>query len=87
MVDVAKSYRHLLQELLKTVESAVRHGMRTRNDLMKVQVKLNQAQLSVTRADNAYDLARMNLCQVIGLPLSSPLLIAKPDISSALVEE
>ena len=29
MVDVSKSYRHLLQELLKTVESAVRHGMRT----------------------------------------------------------
>ena len=87
MVDVAKSYRHLLQELLKTVESAVRHGMRTRNDLMKVQVELNQAQLSVTRANNAYALARMNLCQVIGMPISSPLLIARPDITSALVEE
>ena len=41
----------------------MRHGLRTRNDLMKMQVKLNQAQLTVTRADNAYDLARMNLCQ------------------------
>ena len=50
-------------------------------------MKLNQAQLSITRANNAYDLARMNLCQVIGMPLSSPLLIAKPDITSALVEE
>ncbi len=87
MTDVAKSYEALLQELRKTVESAVRHGMRTRNDLMKVQVKLNQASLAITRAENAHTLACMNLCQIIGLPLSSPIHVAKPDITALVIEE
>ena len=87
MVDVAKSYETLLQELMKNVESAVRHGMRTRNDLMKVQVKLNQARLAITRADNAYNLARMNLCQIIGMPLDLRPSVAKPDVSSMVMSE
>ena len=87
MVDVAKSYETLLQELMKNVESAVRHGMRTRNDQMKVQVKLNQARLAITRADNAYDLARMNLCQIIGMPLDLRPSVAKPDVSSMVMSE
>ena len=87
MVDVAKSYESLLQELMKNVESAVRHGMRTRNDQMKVQVKLNQARLAITRADNAYDLARMNLCQIIGMPLDLRPSVAKPDVSSMVMSE
>lgn len=87
LVDVAKSYETLLQELMKNVESAVRHGMRTRNDQMKVQVKLNQARLAITRADNAYDLARMNLCQIIGEPLDSRPSVAKPDVSSMVMSE
>ncbi|MDD6894241.1 MAG: TolC family protein [Prevotellaceae bacterium] len=87
MVDVAQYYEQLLQELKKNVESAVRHGMRTRNDAMKVQVKLNQARLSITRANNALDLALMNLCQVVGLPLDSRPLVAKPDVTSAVMDE
>ena len=87
MVDVAKSYETLLQELMKNVESAVRHGMRTRNDQMKVQVKLNQARLAITRADNAYNLARMNLCQIIGMPLDLRPSVAKPDVSSMVMSE
>ena len=73
LADVARSYKQLLDELLKNVESAVRHGMKTRNDQMKVQVKLNEAELAIQRADNATRLSTMNLCHVIGLPLNTPL--------------
>ena len=70
MGDVARSYRTLLEELQKNVESAVRHGMRTKNDALKVQVKLNEAELNIVKADNAYRLAQMNLAQIVGLPLT-----------------
>ena len=73
LADVVRSYKQLLDELLKNVESAVRHGMKTRNDQMKVQVKLNEAELAIQRADNATRLSTMNLCHVIGLPLNTPL--------------
>ena len=70
---VAQSYKALLDELLKNVEAAFRHGMKTRNDVMKVQVKLSEATLSIQKADNGYRLATMNLCHLIGMPLSSDI--------------
>lgn len=73
MIQVAGKYKELLQELMKNVESAVGHGLKTRNDMMKVQVKLNEADLSVTKAMNAYRLACMNLCHYIGKPVTSTI--------------
>jgi len=67
---VAESYYAMLQELERTVDSAVRHGLRLRNDLMKVQVKLNEAELGKQKAENAYLLCRMNICHLTGLPLT-----------------
>ena len=66
LAQVAQSYKALLTELQKNVESAVKHGMKTRNDQLKVQVKLNEAELSIQKAENAYRLARMNLSQIMG---------------------
>ena len=40
---------------------------------MKVQVKLNEAELAIQRAENGIRLSTMNLCHVIGLPLNTPL--------------
>ena len=74
--DVARSYKSLLDELKKNVEVAFRHGMSTRNDIMKVQVKLNEADLAIEKADNGYRLALMNLCHIIGMPLDSNISIA-----------
>ncbi len=81
MGKVARKYKDLLDELYKNVESAVRHGMKTRNDLMKVQVKKNEVDLQIQRADNAYRLARMNLCHVLGMPVTSPI-----DVDPSTVE-
>ncbi|MBR2192813.1 MAG: TolC family protein [Bacteroidaceae bacterium] len=66
LAQVAQSYKALLTELQKNVESAVKHGMKTRNDQLKVQVKLNEAELSIQKAENAYRLALMNLSQIMG---------------------
>ncbi len=83
LADVARSYKQLLDELMKNVESAVRHGLKTRNDQMKVQVKLNEAELAIQRADNATRLSTMNLCHVVGLPLSTPLQLNSEQLDDA----
>ena len=62
---VARSYKTLLEELQKNVEGAFRHGMSTRNDMMKEQVKLNEADLSIQKADKGKRLALMNLCHIV----------------------
>ena len=71
--EVARAYKTLLVELKKNVDGAFRHGMSTRNDMMKVQVKLNEAELSIQKADNGSRLALMNLCHIIGMPLDTPV--------------
>ena len=71
--EVASSYDSLLVRLTHDVESAKRHGMVSKNDMMKVQVKMSDARLKVKQASNGVRLARMNLCQVMGLPILTPL--------------
>lgn len=73
----AVKYKEVVSELLRVVDNAYKVGMKQRNDVLKVQVKLNEAELQLRRAENAIKLARMNLCHVIGLPLDSPVSISE----------
>ncbi len=76
MNKVAESYRAVLQELMKNVESAYKHGLKSKNDVLKVQVKLNESELAIRKAENALRLANMNLCHLIGKPLIETLQIS-----------
>ena len=86
MNKVAESYHALLQELMKNVQSAYKHGLKSKNDVLKVQVKLNESELAIRKAQNALRLANMNLCHLIGEPLIRTLHISDdfPVIEQAL---
>ena len=73
MMKVANTYHSLLSELMKVVESAHKHGLKPKNDVLKVQVKLNESELAIRKAENACRLATMNLCHLIGQPLTNEL--------------
>lgn len=70
---VATSYHNLLTELMRTVESARKHGMKSQNDVLKVKVKLNESELNLRRAENGNRLAMMHLCHYIGIPLTEQI--------------
>ena len=76
MNKVAESYHAVLTELMKNVQSAYKHGLKSKNDVLKVQVKLNESELSIRKAENALRLANMNLCYLIGKPLTETLQIS-----------
>ena len=86
MNKVAESYHAVLQELMKNVQSAYKHGLKSKNDVLKVQVKLNESELAIRKAENALRLANMNLCHLIGKPLIETLHISDdfPVIEQAL---
>lgn len=73
MKKVAERYNALLAELFRNVESARKHGLKLQNDVLKVQVKLNESELALRKADNALRLATMNLCHLIGRPLDDDI--------------
>jgi outer membrane protein TolC len=70
---VAEQYKGVVEELLRNVEAGHEVGMVQRNNVLKVQVKLNEAELQLRKTENATRLARMNLCHVIGLPLTTEI--------------
>ena len=70
---VAQQYDSLLLRLQRDVQSARSHGMASHNDVLKVGVKKNEAELQLRQAENGRRLAQMNLCQLIGLPLDSSI--------------
>ena len=61
MKTVADAYHAVLTELKNNVESAYKHGLKPQNDVLKVQVKLNESELGIRKAENALRLATMNL--------------------------
>lgn len=73
MQKVAMRYSELLEELMRNVESAYRNGLKQKNELLKVKVRLNESYLGRKRADNARRLACMNLCHYIGRNLTDTL--------------
>lgn len=82
MLEVAVAYKTAVTELGANVESAVNHGLRHSNDRLKVKVRENEADLNILKAKNAIRLSKMNLCHVIGLPMTSDIDVAEvfPDI-------
>jgi outer membrane protein TolC len=69
----AVKFRELVEESYRIVENACKAGMKPQNDLMKVQVQLNRAELELLRAENAIRLSSMNLCFIVGLPADSKI--------------
>jgi len=69
----AIAYKDVVSELLRNVENAREAGLKSQNDVLKVQVKLNEAELQLRQAENGVRLSRMNLCHVIGLPLDNEI--------------
>ena len=76
LIESATQYKETLQELNRMVGNAVDEGMTHRKDLLSVQVKMNEAELNLMRAQNGYRLAIMNLNHTIGLPLNNDTKVA-----------
>lgn len=69
--ELAEQYAALLDTLNRNVEDMVEAEVATRGDLTKVRVKLNEAQMSLTKATNGLALAKMLLAQRCGMPLDT----------------
>lgn len=70
---LAVSYVNLLDTLRHDVELMFEEGLVTRADLLAVEVKLNEANVDLTKVDNGVVLSRMALAQLCGLPVDTPI--------------
>lgn len=73
---LAVSYVNLLDTLAHNVELMVKNGVATKSDLLTVEVKLNAANVDLTKVENGLVLSRMALAQVCGLPVDTQMQVA-----------
>ena len=66
-VTLAKTYKSRLDHLGQDLENLYAEGMTTRNEVLKVQVKKNEVELSLVKAENGLELSKMLLGQIIGV--------------------
>ena len=73
---LSESYADLLHTLESDVNASVKAGVMTESDALQIKVKANEADMLRTKATNGLTLAKMLLCQRIGLPLDSDIELA-----------
>lgn len=78
---LATNYRDMLLHLDDDVQKMIAEGVATRANGLSVSVKLNEAEMTLTKVENGLTLSRMLLCQVCGLPLDSPVQPADADLA------
>lgn len=77
---LAKSYVELLDSLDRNVGLMVEQGVATRSNKLSVDVKLNSANVDLTKVENGLVLSRMALAQVCGLPVNTVFTLQDEDI-------
>lgn len=67
-ITLANKYKEMLQALQRDLKNSYDAGLIYKNDLLRVEVSLNEAELNITKATDGLVMARLNLAQVIGQP-------------------
>lgn len=73
---LAESYLAVVKKLDDDVSKMISEGVATRADGLKVDVKVNEAEMSLTQAENGLALAKMLLCQLCGMDVDSDITLA-----------
>ena len=74
--QLAESYLAVVKKLDDDVSKMISEGVATRADGLKVDVKVNEAEMSLTQAENGLALAKMLLCQLCGMDVDSDITLA-----------
>ena len=82
---LAKNFLEVVTKLDNDVQKMIKEGVATRADGLKVSVKVNEAEMMVTQAEDGLALAKMLLCQQCGMPLDSPIVLADEENTPSTV--
>ncbi|MCB5250165.1 MAG: TolC family protein [Candidatus Cloacimonadales bacterium] len=94
-LKLAEQYKSNIERHLHDLENYKAVGIITQNDVLKAQVKLNEADLTLLKVSNGLKLAKMAFNQTIGIDLEQDIILTdqltideikaqKPDIENAL---
>ncbi len=71
--NLAVSYLELVKHLDGDVDKMIAEGLATKADGLTVKVKVNEAEMTLTKVSDGLSLSRMVLCQLCGIPLDAEI--------------
>lgn len=83
-LKLTEKYVELLRKLDSDVDKMKEQGVATTSDKLSVRVKLNEAEMTLLKAQNGLILSKMLLCQLCGLDLHSDIML-KDELNEELV--
>ncbi len=86
-LKLAGKYIDLLTELEEQLTDSYELGLVPRSDLLQVRVQKNQAELNEIQARNGLKLAKMQLCQIIGLDVQSDITISDTVMQQTIIPD
>ena len=84
---LAEAYLDLVQKLDSDVQKMIREGVATRSEGLSVAVKVNEAEMMLTKVNDGLVLSRMLLCQLCGLPLAEQVTLADEENEELSVDQ
>ena len=82
---LAQAYLDLVKKLSENVGKMIEEGVATRSDGLSVEVKVNEAEMTLTKVNDGLVLSRMLLCQTIGLPVGEQIVLPEEEFESVAV--
>ena len=83
---LANSYLNLVKKLNSDVQKMIREGVATNADGLRVNVKVNEAEMQVTQVEDGLALSKMMLCQLCGIPMSDNITLADESSDSLNID-
>ena len=84
---LAQSYLDLVKKFDSDVYKMIEEGVATKSDGLSVDVKLNEAEMTLTKVNDGLVLSRMLLNQLCGLPLDEQVTLADEQAEEIAVVE
>ena len=85
--QLAESYLELVKKFDSDVHKMIDEGVATRSDGLSVDVKVNEAEMTLTKVNDGLVLSRMLLNQLCGLPLNEPVTLLDEQSENIAVVE
>jgi len=79
---LAEGYLELLKKLESDIDKMIAEGVATKADGLSIKVKVNEAEMTLTKVEDGLSLSRMLLCQICGIDLSTPIKLADETINN-----
>lgn len=72
---LATSYLNLVKKFSDDIHKMIKEGVATKADGLKVDVKVNEAEMQLAQVMDGVSLAKMLLCQLCGIPIDKNIIL------------